>query len=290
MKKIIIAAITAAIFISCSKTESSNAVDTPLQISSTINTRAVGTVWEKGDEIGVSMFESGSLLGIGAANTLYTTQSTTQSADFTTSSPLYYPQSGKVDILAYYPYIADGDGVSYKLDMTESQTDLMAAKCADLSKSNSSIPLSFYHLLSKVNITLKAGEDMTESELKNRVTLKLSGLKTTATYNLAAFDSENSTSLEPFESLDDVADISLSLDELTASCIVIPQSVTLPKLSIYVEGYGSSYLTFSATEYKAGYNTDYIVTVNYLEVISLTLSGATISDWSNGTGGSGTAN
>lgn len=126
MKKILFLAFALVALASCSKSESVESVsDDMLQITSGIATRAVDQTWDSGDTIGVYMTETGSTEDyIGEPNTPYSTTSDGISANFSVvspSAPLYYPQSGNIDLMAYYPYVegVDVDEVDYAITASE---------------------------------------------------------------------------------------------------------------------------------------------------------------------------
>ena len=98
----------------------------------------------------------------------------------------YYPTNGaNVDIRAIYPtgYMNKNDFSVTKLNQTGQEaymaSDLMFAKVEDVARANTSVPLIFHHLMSKicVNLTGEGGVVLTNS------TVKLLNVKTETTYS-----------------------------------------------------------------------------------------------------------
>lgn len=286
MKKLAIFALALVALASCSKEE----VVTPdnwngeLRISSGIETRAYDNYWQSGDAIGVTMFNAGTTTTIGKANTHYSTISTTETADFSVVSPdvnLYYPQSGEVDILAYYPYRSNGNGTSYPLDMAVAQTDLLVTLTKDKAKSNAPLGLQFHHVMSQINVTMINGDGLSEADIaEGKVVVKLAGTNTQATYDLIAFDPTNPTAPTPIGSLGTVADITLSVSGTAASGFAIPQALSGASLVFEVDGYGTFAMPITTTNLLSGSKHNYTVTISRS---GITLTGSTIDGWNNDT-------
>ncbi len=292
MKKIILALAVIATVASCSKSDN---VETPdnwggeLRITSGIATRAVDQTWDSGDAIGVYMTQTGSTTKyIGEANTHYSTTSTSTSADFSVVSPdeqLYYPQSGDVDILAYYPYVSGVEVGAYPVNVltqTPSKSiDLMIATAEEVVKSKTAIPLTFDHKLSKVVVTLTPAENsgLTIDDLKS-MSVVLSGTKAEATYDL------NTESIDFGEN--QAAAITLPTAVVgTASAvitsIVIPQSAT-PTFTFTLGGTDSYSVTASAMTFVSGSEHNYTIEITKTAAI---ITGSKINKWGDGADESG---
>ena len=75
-----------------------------------IATRMVDNVWEEDDALGIFMLGGGEELAhenilFTARNLKYTVTDTETGALTNTERVLYYPQTGTVDFIAYYPYL-----------------------------------------------------------------------------------------------------------------------------------------------------------------------------------------
>ncbi|HBL33336.1 MAG TPA: hypothetical protein DDZ96_05880 [Porphyromonadaceae bacterium] len=172
------------VFASCNQDEPAPAVnDGRVQFASGISgvqTRvagAEGNLWENGDAIGIYMVEhqqplSASSIKEGAGNVKYTTASTSETATFTSTTPIYYPVNGPlVDFRAYHPYssaaIKDDGNYWYEMDVqdqsNQSAIDFMTASAdnsgAGYDKTNTSaVNLNFQHQLAKVIMNVSAGD------------------------------------------------------------------------------------------------------------------------------------
>ncbi len=199
-----------------------------------ISIRAMDNVWQKNDEIGVSIFGTNTTTPIGKANTKYSAES----AGFTVVTPdvnLYYPSSGNVDILAYYPYLTGGNGTSYAIDMTTEQPDLMVAKKVDVVKSKNALNMEFYHTMAELVIEIEASQDAQGLTLDDIKGIKLTDTYSQAQYDLTAFDPDEPTSRTPITNLVMPADIELTRDGAVARCFVIPQTINQDGLRAKIE-------------------------------------------------------
>lgn len=152
-------------------------------------TRASGTVWDTGDQIGIFMKTAGddiaTSVALSAANVLYTTDGMA----FTTTTPIYYPQSGMVDFVAYYPWRATppSNPYIYKVDVS-TQTDpatidlLWSNNATD--KSTASVALQFSHRLSKVVVKAVKGEDMKDEDFTD-MGITIAGMPSQVDFSLA---------------------------------------------------------------------------------------------------------
>ncbi len=244
--------------------------DGEVRITSGISTRVIGTMWEANDAIGVYMNLIDGTLGTLGANVEYVTA--TGDGNFTSTDPLYYPVSGYVNFLAYYPYVDDAtfDATAYSVNVA-SQTDLpaidlMTASATEVAKSASAVNLTFKHKLSNIVITVTPGDDWTTADLAG-LTVKLVGTDTQAAYNLET----NAITLGG-----SVADITLNTtaDGTSAEGIVIPQTLTDAILSITTLS-GIYELVIPTAAFVSGYQYVYDVTID--------ATGATFTNSTDGT-------
>ncbi len=275
MKKILyILAVAGVLFSSCSKDGSMpTRSDNALTISSSIATRASGTEWDDNDQIGVFASQGAEVYG---DNVLYSTPTGGASVHFTASAePIYYPHTGVLDIVAYYPYVESTTLTAYAVDVTEQSKpediDLLSAKISS-QKSSMALNMDFHHRLSQVSITLKAGEGLTTADLAG-TTVSVSGVVATASYDLQSDHITLGSAKE---------DISLNVtaDGTQATGIVIPQSATDVSLLFDVPSYGILSTAINLLEFEAGKNHIFTVTVSEYE---LNLSDATIVAWDEDT-------
>ncbi len=279
MKHFLLAAITTTLFVCCNKQTEipENEGTYEVQLRSSLETRATDQTWESGDAIGVYAVEAGTQNVIGNANSKFVTSSNSSVADFvpaTDNDYIYYPHSGNIDILVYYPYLENLYPLEYPLDVTDqsnqSEIDLMSAKEGEIAKSDSAIDLVFIHKLTKVTVNLVAATDggITDEEL-SKAAVTMSGSIAKANFNLQTeeVDFDGNTA----------EDITTTANSGVASAIVIPQNATL-KFTITLP-YGDSYdVTTNEVTLQGCMSNNYTISVSKTSV-SIIVGGATILDW-----------
>ncbi len=266
--------------VGCSKSNEMNSSQRDeLRITSAISTRASGQVWGEKDEIGVYMAESGTTNYFEDENSLYSITSGGSNGEFTSSSPLYYPVTGYVDILAYYPYsdalvapTAYGVDVTCQSDLAA--IDLMIASKSRVASTSQALELNFEHKLSQLNLTIKLS-DGTDLDL-TKMSVKLLGTSPTANYDLRAGDSDS-----PISDLGTTTQISLTTNGTGSSveAIVIPQSLSGAMLLFDFESGESLTATITTTSFAIGQSYNYTATLSRAKV---DLSSATIGSWDDG--------
>ncbi|MFR9621134.1 MAG: fimbrillin family protein [Rikenellaceae bacterium] len=285
MKKTILSALAVVAMVSCSKSDETSftQTDAEVRISSSIATRTIANTWEAGDQIGVYMTTNGSETKFDlGTNVLYTTVKT--DGAFASTTPLYFPSSGSVDLLAYYPYVAGTTEtpfaitsypVSVATQTDQGAIDLMKSEVTGQSKSADAVVMKFDHKLSRIALTIKNGGGVTESELEGLV-VTLSGTKTTATYDLPA----TSTPIA-FDSETAAADITMltAANGQSAEAIVIPQSDLSATLTFTTTDNTYS-AAITTTEFVIGQEYNYTVTVNNT---GISISSPTINGWDSDT-------
>ncbi len=278
MKKLIYTLLSLLLFASCDRDDGaySGQGSGELQITSSIATRASGTSWAEGDDIGVSMYAINTTSAYGAENTLYTTA--TSSGNFSSTTPLYFPAAADVDLLAYYPYVSEVDLGAYGLSVggtqTESEIDLMKATATELQSTSEAVNLTFYHTMSKLQITLSDSETVSASDLVGG-TMTLSGAVTEGSYNLHT----------------DVITLSAATDDIEATIsseggaemILIPQTLSDALLTFETVA-GVIYTTNLSATFASGDQTSYTASMS---LMAANLSGAVISPWGEGNGTDG---
>lgn len=160
------------------------------QVAATPGTRASGTAWGTGDEVGVFMVRHGGTdISDDAYNKKYTVSGTNLSA---AEGDIYYPVAGAVDFIAYYPYSAQWSDLSNEAsieigDQTEqTKFDLLYAKAANSGSGytkdyGKAVDLEFDHKLAKVVFNCKA--DGLAS--LDGMTVKIKGMNSKGTFDLA---------------------------------------------------------------------------------------------------------
>lgn len=288
MKRLVISALAIAAMASCSKADSEMDIinENELRITSSITTRASGDDWATEDKIGIYMSKTDGDFGELGANRLYTT--TAGNGVFSSTDPLFYPTSGTVDLLAYYPYDADTsfDPTKYSVDVSSEKQkdlpkiDLMKATESELDKDDKSVELTFNHKLSNIVIEIENSTGFTKDDLK-KVTVTLSGTKALASYDLTKVDSEAITFALATQPADII--IPTTNDGTKAEAIVIPQTLSGATLKFTFEGdddnvYSANILTAA---YTIGNTYSYTAKI---QKTSVTLSAASITPWNEGNG------
>ncbi|MDR2893867.1 MAG: fimbrillin family protein [Alistipes sp.] len=99
-------------------------------------------------------------------NLLYTVATNNVMTPGEGTPTMYYPQSGTVDLVAYYPY-DDGWRQGSGTNQIDISTDVMWAKATGKSKSEAPVPLQFSHVMSKITLNVKAGEGVNSVDIDN---------------------------------------------------------------------------------------------------------------------------
>ena len=267
-------ALCMTIIASCSQKEISLKVNNPLTIHANINTRAFGTNWEHNDQIGVFMSQGDENL---ITNNLFTnTEANGAAAAFSSTTPVYFPTSGNVSILTYYPYQADVTSTSYPINITNqtdlTNIDLMTAKKTEVISSESAVDVTFSHKLSLINIKVGVSEGLTASDLED-LTAKIDGLIPTGTYNLTddtfTYGEVSSTAIN----------MNILADGTIAQAIIIPKDDQSLTITLTLKNGKTNTATLSATNFEAGKKYSY--TANFSKT-DLTISSNNITDWTAG--------
>lgn len=167
----------------------------------TPQTRAAGTTWGAGDEIGIFMVDHGTTsIAEAAQNKQYVTGKGDGAFTPAVGHEIYYPMDNNhaVDFIAYYPYREDIDFGTWSFldiattqtDATQAATDLMWAK-ADNSGSgytkgrNTTVALTFGHCLAKLTMNCKVDASVGAPEVLDGCTVTIHGMNTRKAFVLA---------------------------------------------------------------------------------------------------------
>ena len=138
-------------------------------------TRAHGTSWEAGDQIGLYAVNSNKTTPIDdGSNVCYSTTSGGETAGstfllFTTSTPIILPATGDIDVYGYYPY-SSGATIPTSVDNGSTPISINEPSCE----------LLFQHRLTKLVFNLT----FNDFGVINNTSLTIGSQKTTATYNI----------------------------------------------------------------------------------------------------------
>lgn len=239
--------------------------------------RVNNNMWEQDDEVGVFMVNAGAAFEAAGANAnkkyLASTDNKIEPAE---GEGLYYPQNGNVDFYAYYPYQSALSGGVYKVNV-ENQTslgaiDLIYAKKANVENGTASVPLVFDHKLTKLTFNIE--KDATIDKLDG-IKVKLSGLNTTADFNLATGELSGAATPKDIE-------MSVSTTGDKAAAIVLPGSISGAK-AMFTLGTMTFEQELKATDFPAGSQVTVPVRVSINNgKPAITMGDATINDWATG--------
>lgn len=203
-----LSALAAVCLASCDKNEDISANDGAVHFSASIGheavatpqSRAAGTAWHPGDDIGIFMVGHGTatIADFHAENRQYTTA--TGDGNFTPvgNAHIWYPMDNSaVDFIAYYPY-ADGAKLSTDLkvkiaadqtDKTQRATDLMWAKANNsgtgyTKDANKKVEFTFGHCLSKLTMNCTVDASVGDGSLLDNATVTIKGMNTVSTFDL----------------------------------------------------------------------------------------------------------
>lgn len=290
--------------------------DTPIEFTATVqsatpladrsaapNTRtAIGsngkTVWAPGDAVGVFMLNAGSTMPDGivsqADNIQYTVNLTTGTLT-PAQPPIYYPMSGAVDFIAYYPYGENEAGgvtedYTYEISLTDqtkpASIDLLYAKTPNRSKSNPQVSLNFSHVMSKVVFDITLGDGMDGNNPADITAMNITGMPASATLHLND-GTTTSGDAAPFDAL---LEANPSTDaQATFSALVPPQAESEYAGRSIVITVGGNKFTGTipdATAFAPNTMYTFPVTVQHKRV---TVGKPAITDWITSNGGSSTA-
>lgn len=167
-----------------------------LQVSSGIQTRAVGNQWEAGDQIGIFMLKPGTDKFDTYRNLPYKTTGTNNiflPDEQSGGSKIYLPEDySKVDFIAYYPWSKELDGdvenPIYPINLTNQNEQnkidfMMADKVTGRSRRDYKAAFGFNHKLAKIEMEIHAGAGIIEPDLTG-LTVKLTNQPLTGSFDL----------------------------------------------------------------------------------------------------------
>lgn len=212
----------------------------------------------------------------------------------TPATAQYWPQDGNgLFIFGIYPASAvtsstayNGTGISFSVAADQSTTagykasDLMMGAPTSgnpVTRTTSEVPMTFTHLLTKLNVNLTAGDGFTQAEMAN-AEVSILGIKPTTTFGVQG------TAVT--EGSGDATNIAAGAGAST-SAIIVPQTVMAGNFIKITIGGGDYYYALTANKFFASQTLyTYNLTVNKT---GLLLTATTITDWADGGESDGTA-
>ena len=291
MKKIFFFAALAAATVSMTSCNSDDETidNTPVEIRLSSTNAASGKTRSVNQSIQLTQFDASEKIGVfinehGGSSTTYPQPleyTANGSGGMTPLAPQYFPQSGNgVNIHAFYPFSAASDlGTIEPFSIQTNQISEANYKASDLmygvpisnpvSRTSSSVQLTFEHLLSKINIELKAGNG---NPTLVGSTVRLQSIRCATT-----FDPSNGVITAATGPSNEIVVMATNAT-LKGSAIIIPQ--TLASGTTFIEvtlstGVRLYYKLPAQTEFEGKKQYDYEITVN---LTGLTVT-STITPW-----------
>ncbi len=245
-------------------------------------TRVNANGFEANDKVGVYVSSTGSLgvQGNTLDNAAYTYSNGNLNAP--AGSKVYWnSKDARLSVYAYYPYaesVANNSAYEFSVEANQSvadnyyNSDFITAKAEGIAPQATPVSLTFYHSLSKINISLVAGKGITQGELAEATkSFTIGGLVTDGTINLAtgvATSGTTKAAITPLES-----------NGKDYSAIVYPQSGAV---TFYMELEDEIFSYTTNVNFAAGYQYQFNLTINTWESPEMTLSTTTIDTWDDG--------
>ena len=245
-------------------------------------TRVNANGFEANDKVGVYVTSTGSLAAQGNTldNAAYTYSNGNLNAP--AGSEVYWDSKDtRLSVYAYYPYaasIADNSAYAFAVEANQSEeenfynSDFIATKAENIAPQENAVSLTFTHSLSKVMVSLVAGEGISAEELvAAEKTFTISGLATNGTINIAtgaATADSTKAAITPLEN-----------NGSNYAAVVYPQEGAI-SFNLTLGGEVFSYTT--NIDFEAGYQYQFNLTINTWESPEMTLKDTTISPWKDG--------
>lgn len=244
-----------------------------------------GDSWETTDRVGIFMLHTSGRLttaaDVLAVNKQYgVADAGTGVLSPTDGTPIYYPQAGNVDFVAYYPYGTTGTGAGqigagylYNISVAgqvsetvQNALDVLYAKTTNVSKSET-IPVNFIfsHVLSKVTLNVNLEEELTPLSGAEITAAIFSGMPQTAT--LALQDGAlTAGTIGNFAALKRATPLPTYVATFTALLVPQPQTGTgdfAGRMLVFtVDGAEYTWMIPDTETFIAGHHYTYSVTVN----------------------------
>ncbi len=242
----------------------------PINISTSMTSRATDQAFETGDNIGLYVVNhnaDGSAASLQASGNYVNNMKYTYNGTWKPATQTYWKDNTtQADFYLYYPYTASVTSVTampfeVKADQSTSANykagDLLIGKTADVAPTETAVKIDAKHVLSQIVISLVAGNGFTEATLASaNISVKINRLKTQYTANLA-------TGVVTAKG-DDVDITPLKEDGNNYKAVIVPQAVGEGNL-ITVNVDGRDYNLAKAsnfTAFEAGKKHKFTVTLN----------------------------
>lgn len=215
----------------------------PINISTTVdNTRVTGNSFDNGDKIGLFVVNhnaDGSAPSLSVSSNYVNNMLYSYNGTWTPASPVYWKDNTThADFYLYYPYtssLSSVDALPFSVQANQSNLidykagDLLIGKKTNVAPTESAVKIDAKHMMSMMQITIAPGNGFTaESLAAAQVSVKINGIKTQATANLAAGTvtaTGNATTVTPLH------------EEGAYKALIVPQTVAESNLvTVNVDG------------------------------------------------------
>lgn len=244
-------------------------------------TRANGSTWEQ-DAIGVSETTSGSQY----ANVKYTTTSQQETAEFSTSEVFTFPDAAATySFSAYGPYQSSVNATTPTVTLStakQNTRDLQKAfdyifATGSATAASPMLNFTFAHSLAKLTVRIATSSTMKLTDL-TAGSYGISGITHDGTFDTSTGSTSLTTNTSASTTSWSLSDNALKTEgtsDITFSAILLPQTVTAPKLSAVIGGtlYTAS---VSDIDLQAGKNYTILLVADYT---SLSVASCTVTDW-----------
>jgi formylglycine-generating enzyme required for sulfatase activity len=236
------------------------------------------TQWSAGDETGIFMTGD-------PGNRKYTvSNAATGALSAAAGNELYYPRSGNVDFIAYYPWKSGQTLGNYPVDVStqtnpEAIDRLYSNNATGNNNSSGAVQLSFTHALAKLALTVQKGTGIASL---SGLTATIKGMNTRANFNLSdgTFGAASAQA--------DIIPLCTQTPTATADgkyeALLLPLSTSGVTVEFALNGATYTWTPAAGTPalsaLQGGYRYAYTITVNKT---GITVSDGTITPWT-GTG------
>ena len=234
---------------------------------------ASSTAWNESDAFGLYVKPSASsdFTALLESNRKFTYSATNSSFELA-GNPIYYPQSGEVDLIGYAPY-KQGISHTYSVDVTN-QVDLNAIdllysnNAKSMAKSSTAVPLNLTHQLSKISFNiLSSGPNINLGSAR----IDLKGFYDKAEFNLATGVLSNPVVSAP----------SIALGTSREGIVIPNTGLTSRSIEFTIDNMTWKYVLPDSEIFEAGNHYEYTITiVDHTVIIEL----SNIVSWTNNGG------
>lgn len=254
-------------------------------IEAITRTSGGGDAWVLNDQVGIFMLTTDGSLAtpthVLADNQQYNVSNASTGALSPNGTPIYYPQSGNVDFIAYYPYGTVANGI-YTLSVAgqtseaaQNALDVLYAKTTDVAKTKTEVSLSFSHVLSKVTLNVSHGTGFVSGDISDLTSADLvfGGMPLTASLDL-----QNGTLTAGATGTFSPVKAATSAADATFTALLIPQATggTGRTVVFTVDGSDYTWTIDNGDAFLAGNHYTYPVT---LKKTGVEIGEPTITDW-----------